>query len=163
METWHPRFSYLGFRYVQVETAGFNPEASPPVVVKIAGRFIHDEVAVDGTFTSSSELLNRIHMLIDRAILSNSVSVLTDCPHREKLGWFEQRVWRAHPLCTTTMLRGSTPRWPRTCARLADSGRTGAGHCAGVHDVSRRLPRLAGVGRGGNPESMDGVPVLWRS
>jgi hypothetical protein len=75
---------------MQVETVGFNPEASPPVVVKIAGRFLHDAFAVDGTFTSSSELLNRIHTLIDRAILSNSVSVLTDCPTREKLGWLEQ-------------------------------------------------------------------------
>jgi len=90
VETWHPRFSYTGFRYLQVETAGFNPKASPPVVVKIAGRFLHDTVSVDGTFTSSSELLNRIHSLIDRAILSNSMSVLTDCPTREKLGWLEQ-------------------------------------------------------------------------
>ena len=90
VEAWHPRFSYTGFRYMQVETVGFNPEASPPVVVKIAGRFLHDAFAVDGTFTSSSELLNRIHTLIDRAILSNSVSVLTDCPTREKLGWLEQ-------------------------------------------------------------------------
>ena len=90
VEAWHPRFSYTGFRYVQVETSSHNPEATPPVVVKMTGRFIHDAVSVDGTFTSSSELLNRIHTLIDRAILSNSVSVLTDCPTREKLGWLEQ-------------------------------------------------------------------------
>jgi hypothetical protein len=90
VEAWHPRFSYTGFRYVQVETAGFNAEATAPVVVKIAGRFLHDAFAVDGQFTSSSDLLNRIHTLIDRAILSNSVSVLTDCPTREKLGWLEQ-------------------------------------------------------------------------
>jgi hypothetical protein len=31
-----------------------------------------------------------IHRLIDRAIYSNMVSVLTDCPTREKLGWLEQ-------------------------------------------------------------------------
>jgi alpha-L-rhamnosidase len=90
VETWHPRFSYTGFRYVQVETVGAGGDAALPVVVKIAGRFLHDALAVDGTFTSSSEMLNRIHTLIDRAILSNSVSVLTDCPHREKLGWLEQ-------------------------------------------------------------------------
>ena len=89
-EAWHPRFSYTGFRYVQVETNGVGAGATAPVVVKIAGRFLHDAFAVDGTFTSSSELLNRIHTLIDRAILSNSVSVLTDCPTREKLGWLEQ-------------------------------------------------------------------------
>ena len=90
VEAWHPRFSYTGFRYVQVETAGAGDDAASPVVVKIAGRFLHDAVSVDGQFTSSNELLNRIHTLIDRAILSNSVSVLTDCPTREKLGWLEQ-------------------------------------------------------------------------
>jgi hypothetical protein len=90
VEEWHPRFSYTGFRYVQVETAGADDGATAQVVVKIEGRFLHDAFAVDGQFTSSSDLLNRIHTLIDRAILSNSVSVLTDCPTREKLGWLEQ-------------------------------------------------------------------------
>jgi hypothetical protein len=90
VETWLPRFSYTGFRYVQVETASPDSETTAPLVLRIAGRFLHDTVLVDGTFSSSSELLNRIHTLIDRAILSNSVSVLTDCPHREKLGWLEQ-------------------------------------------------------------------------
>ncbi len=43
-----------------------------------------------GNFETSDELLNRIHRLINMAMLSNMVSVLTDCPHREKLGWLEQ-------------------------------------------------------------------------
>jgi hypothetical protein len=83
VERWHPRFSYYGFRYVQVES-------SPLTLLRVSGRFLHDDVLVDGRFTSSDELLNRIHGLIDRAILSNTMSVLTDCPHREKLGWLEQ-------------------------------------------------------------------------
>jgi hypothetical protein len=86
VEAWHPRFSDYGFRYVQVETAG----EEPPVVRDLDGRFLHDAVAVDGHFSSSDELLNRIHILITRAMLSNMKSVLTDCPHREKLGWLEQ-------------------------------------------------------------------------
>ncbi len=85
-ESWHPAFSYYGFRYVQVDTAG----SGPVVMNKLAGRFLHDAVRVDGQFSSSSDLLNRIHILIDRAMLSNMMSVLTDCPHREKLGWLEQ-------------------------------------------------------------------------
>ena len=100
-ESWHPRFSYDGFRYVQVETATASPatmqssaaaHATPklPVIVHLDGRFLHDAVQVDGSFHSSDQLLNRIHTLITRAMLSNMVSVLTDCPHREKLGWLEQ-------------------------------------------------------------------------
>jgi hypothetical protein len=34
--------------------------------------------------------LARTHRLIVQALLSNTFSVLTDCPHREKLGWLEQ-------------------------------------------------------------------------
>ena len=37
----------------------------------------------------SSDLFNRTHRLIDWAMRSNTSHVLTDCPHREKLGWLE--------------------------------------------------------------------------
>ena len=37
----------------------------------------------------SDPLFNKIHTLIDWAVRSNMASVLTDCPHREKLGWLE--------------------------------------------------------------------------
>jgi alpha-L-rhamnosidase len=86
LERWHPRFSYYGFRYVQVE----RPVGLPVTVHRLDGRFLHDAVHVDGSFHSSDRLFNRIHLLIDRAMLSNMFSVLTDCPHREKLGWLEQ-------------------------------------------------------------------------
>ncbi len=84
-EHWSPRFTYYGFRYVQVV-----PSSASVHVLRLEGRSLHDAVDVNGDFSSSDDLLNRIHGLIDRAILSNMVSVLTDCPHREKLGWLEQ-------------------------------------------------------------------------
>jgi len=84
-ETWHPRFSYYGFRYVQVESS------SPAVtVLSLGGEAIHQDDERVGSFTSSNDLLNRIHRLILNAVRSNLVSILTDCPHREKLGWLEQ-------------------------------------------------------------------------
>ncbi|MCC7496249.1 MAG: family 78 glycoside hydrolase catalytic domain [Bryobacterales bacterium] len=83
-ETWAPRFSYYGFRYVQVE-------APASVTVRsLTGEFIHAAAPVVGEFSCSSTLFNRIHQLILAAIRSNMQSVLTDCPHREKLGWLEQ-------------------------------------------------------------------------
>jgi alpha-L-rhamnosidase len=84
VERWSPRFSYSGFRYVEVRT----PE--PVKIVQLRGRFLHDAVEVNGHFDTSDSLFNQIHKLINRAMLSNMVSVLTDCPHREKLGWLEQ-------------------------------------------------------------------------
>ncbi|HEY4329435.1 MAG TPA: family 78 glycoside hydrolase catalytic domain, partial [Phycisphaerae bacterium] len=91
-ETWHPRFATLGYRYVAVEGAApaNEAEAGAARVLEISSKFVHGDVSQVGTFSSSDETLNRIHDLINAAILSNTQSVLTDCPHREKLGWLEQ-------------------------------------------------------------------------
>ena len=89
-ERWHPRFTYYGFRYVQVETTRAMAGGQKPEVLSLWTDFTHDDVSVDGHFTSSVTLLNRTHALIDRAILSNLASVISDCPTREKLGWLEQ-------------------------------------------------------------------------
>jgi hypothetical protein len=86
-ERWSPGFSYYGFRYAEVTLAG---DTGPPVLDSVAGQALHDAVAIDGSFSSSRELLNRIHRLIDAAMRNNLASVLTDCPTREKLGWLEQ-------------------------------------------------------------------------
>jgi len=91
-ETWAPRFTYYGFRYVQVEGAVPATEAAPGEVVLISlqGQFLHADLPRTGRFDCSNPLLVRIHELITQALLSNTMSVLTDCPQREKLGWLEQ-------------------------------------------------------------------------
>ncbi|MBL0160427.1 MAG: family 78 glycoside hydrolase catalytic domain [Bryobacterales bacterium] len=80
-EVWTPRFTYYGFRYVQVETTA--------TVGKLEGEFVYLDAPRAGTFSSSNELFDRIHTLIDTAVRSNLQHSLTDCPHREKLGWLE--------------------------------------------------------------------------
>ena len=84
-ETWHPRFGYHGFRYLQLEGL-----PSPPSADTVTGLALRAANESAGTFDSSNLLLNQVHTIIDRAIQSNMYSVLTDCPHREKLGWLEQ-------------------------------------------------------------------------
>lgn len=81
VERWQPRFSYTGFRYVQVD-------GQAPLELEVCP--IHASVRQVGRFSCSLPLFNRIHDLILAAITSNLQSVLTDCPHREKLGWLEQ-------------------------------------------------------------------------
>ncbi|HEY1216984.1 MAG TPA: family 78 glycoside hydrolase catalytic domain, partial [Bryobacteraceae bacterium] len=89
-ERWHPRFSYYGFRYVQVETTEATDGADKPDVLSLQGNFVRANVANAGEFSSSNVLFNGIHVLINSAIQSNLQNVLTDCPHREKLGWLEE-------------------------------------------------------------------------
>mgnify|MGYP002561402023 CR=1 FL=1 len=91
-ETWHPQFTYYGFRYVEVEGAVPAGESNPgalPEVIDITGLHTRNSAAQVGTFACSDPLFNKIHTLIDWAVRSNMASVLTDCPHREKLGWLE--------------------------------------------------------------------------
>ena len=87
-ETWAPRFFYYGSRYLQVETSGHDGVAAP-TIVELISQFVHSSAPAVGSFTCSSELVNRVHDLINAALKSNLQSVLTDCPHREKLGWLE--------------------------------------------------------------------------
>lgn len=91
-ETWHPQFTYYGFRYVEVEGAVPVGESNPGAlleVIDITGLHTRNSAAQVGTFACSDPLFNKIHTLIDWAVRSNMASVLTDCPHREKLGWLE--------------------------------------------------------------------------
>ena len=92
-ETWHPRFSYYGFRYIQVEGAVLKGQKNPqklPVLKNIQSCFVYNSARKVSTFESSNRIFNAAHRLIGKAVRSNMQSVFTDCPHREKLGWLEQ-------------------------------------------------------------------------
>ena len=83
---------YLGMQFVEVSGAVPEGHANPQHLPVIQGlKLAHVRTALPevGTFACSSDLLNRTHRLVDWAIRSNTSHVLTDCPHREKLGWLE--------------------------------------------------------------------------
>lgn len=95
IETWKPKFTYYGFRYVQVEGAVPDTVKSTNDLPRVLGiEMLHTRNTSPevGTFECSNELFNRINSLILWAIRSNLQSVVTDCPHREKLGWLEQTL-----------------------------------------------------------------------
>ncbi len=92
-ETWQPRFSYYGFRYIQVEGAKlpeYQDNRDIPVIKDIKSCFVYNAAKSVGRFRSSNEIFNNAHNLIVNAIKSNMQAVFTDCPHREKLGWLEE-------------------------------------------------------------------------
>lgn len=93
--TVEPKFTYTGFRYIQV--SGAVPAGKPnpeglPVLKELIAKHTTSATAREeaGSFTCNSEFFNQVHHLVDWAIRSNLQSVITDCPHREKLGWLEQ-------------------------------------------------------------------------
>ena len=90
VETWEPKFTYHGFRYVQVEGL---PHA--PKVGDIRVKIVRNAVAPVGKFHCSNELLNRIHRMVVATEASNLHGVPTDCPQRdERMGWLNDLTVR---------------------------------------------------------------------
>jgi alpha-L-rhamnosidase len=86
-ETWEPRFTYHGFRYVEVR--GY---PGKPGLAAIEGRVVHDDMTRIADFKSSDELLNRLHHNIVWGVRGNYRSIPTDCPQRdERQGWLGDR------------------------------------------------------------------------
>lgn len=86
IERWEPRFTYKGFRYVQVEGLPSDYELDGDL---LAAKEIHTtvEAGADSDWQSSNDLLNRIHRNCRRALLNNHHSIPTDTPVYEKNGW----------------------------------------------------------------------------
>ncbi|QYM78947.1 family 78 glycoside hydrolase catalytic domain [Horticoccus luteus] len=88
-ETWFPRFFYHGGRYLEARlTPG--EDGVLPHIVALESVVVHSASPATGDFACASDLFNRIRPLIRWAQRSNLAHVITDCPHREKLGWLEQ-------------------------------------------------------------------------
>ncbi|MDO4284690.1 MAG: family 78 glycoside hydrolase catalytic domain [Eubacteriales bacterium] len=89
-----PDFTYTGFRYVEVRgaspCAGEGEQSGVIEILRFDGEFIYPDLDRGGEFLCSNPLYNSIHGIVLQAILSNTKSYFTDCPHREKLGWLEQ-------------------------------------------------------------------------
>nr|MCU0750905.1 glycoside hydrolase family 78 protein [Akkermansiaceae bacterium] len=83
--TWHPTFTFHGFRYVDL--SGF-PPGTRPQKDWVTGCVLHSDFATSGTFTSSHRLLNQLQSNITWGLRGNFLDIPTDCPQRdERLGW----------------------------------------------------------------------------
>jgi len=87
-ETWTPRFTYFAVRYLQIEVLADESNRNQLPIVKDV-QLLHNRNSTpsNGFFSTSNDLFNRIHTLVDWAIKSNMQSYITDNPQREKLSW----------------------------------------------------------------------------
>jgi alpha-L-rhamnosidase len=116
-EVWAPQFGYYGFRYVQAEWVGAEGSGT---VATVTGIPWHSASAKTGTFESSNAMLNAIDKLIVEAMHNNEATLMTDCPHREKLGWLEETHIVAAGLMYNNDLRGL---YAATAQNMADAQR----------------------------------------
>ncbi|MEP7110288.1 MAG: family 78 glycoside hydrolase catalytic domain [Ferruginibacter sp.] len=82
VEAWHPRFTFHGFRYVEI--TGW---PGKPAISDIEGLRMNSDVQQQGSFSCSNEMFNTLHEKIQWTFLSNIFSVQSDCPAREKMGY----------------------------------------------------------------------------
>ncbi|NQU87102.1 MAG: family 78 glycoside hydrolase catalytic domain, partial [Mariniphaga sp.] len=80
---WEPKFTYHGFRYVQI--SGLHEK---PAIEDLIGKVIHADAPFIGNFECSNELINSINKNVVWGQRGNFYAAPTDCPQRdERLGW----------------------------------------------------------------------------
>jgi alpha-L-rhamnosidase len=84
VEEWTPRFTFHGFRYVEVTGLG----GKKPSADLLTALVLQTDMRATGTFRCSNPLLNRLDRNIRWGLRGNFLDVPTDCPQRdERLGW----------------------------------------------------------------------------
>jgi alpha-L-rhamnosidase len=83
VEEWTPRFTFHGFRYVEV--TGLDKKPSAELLTALV---LHTDMRPTGKFRCSNPLLNRLDRNISWGLRGNFLDIPTDCPQRdERLGW----------------------------------------------------------------------------
>lgn len=86
-EIYEPRFTYHGFRYVEV--TGLPGRSA---LRSIEGRVVNDDLPLAGAFECSHTLINQIYQNVVWGVRGNYRSIPTDCPQRdERQGWLGDR------------------------------------------------------------------------
>jgi alpha-L-rhamnosidase len=86
VETYEPRFTHHGFRFVEV--TGF---PGKPELAAIEGKVVHDALPKVGEFAASNPLINQLYHNIYWGTRDNYRSMPTDMPRDERQGWMGDR------------------------------------------------------------------------
>lgn len=82
-ETYRPRFTFHGFRYIQLTGV-----TVPPKLAEVKALQYSSVREFQGSFYSEHELLNRFMQNVKWSQLCNFINIPTDCPQRnERMGW----------------------------------------------------------------------------
>lgn len=83
VEVFEPRFTFHGFRYVQVE--GYPGQVKGENFTAVV---VHSDMRRTGWLETSNHKLNQLHQNVVWSMRGNFVGLPTDCPQRdERLGW----------------------------------------------------------------------------
>ena len=84
VQSWEPRFTYMGFRYFSVSSDRPLKLGNETFCV----RELYSDMPVIGDFSCSDEMLNQLQRNIMTSQKANFIDIPTDCPQRdERCGW----------------------------------------------------------------------------
>ncbi|MEM0345606.1 MAG: family 78 glycoside hydrolase catalytic domain [Thermofilaceae archaeon] len=107
VEVYEPRFTYHGFRYVEV--TGY---PGVPSLDDVEAVVVHSDVEPAGGLATSCELVNDIHRIVLWSIKSNLMGVPTDCPQRdERMGWGGDAQLTAEAAMLNFWMPGFYEKW----------------------------------------------------
>ncbi|MFB8189456.1 family 78 glycoside hydrolase catalytic domain [Microbacterium sp. NPDC055988] len=86
-EEWEPRFTFHGFRYVEVDGWPGDLDADAAAGA-LTARVLHTDLERTGWFACSDPLVEQLHRNVVWGMRGNFVDIPTDCPQRdERVGW----------------------------------------------------------------------------
>ena len=81
-EVFEPKFTFHGFRYVEITGLPYKPSLND-----IEGIRLNSDIPKISSFQSSNQLFNKVQEVAEWTMLSNVFSIESDCPAREKFGY----------------------------------------------------------------------------
>ncbi len=111
LEQWEARFSYKGFRYVEVK--GYPGVVSGDSFI---AKHVYTSVLHTGKFSCSNDRLNKIHQHSILSIVNNLHSIPTDTPVYEKNGWTADALLTAEAAIYNFDMAAFYTKWMRDIA-----------------------------------------------
>ncbi len=137
-ETYEPRFTFMGFQFVQVD--GWPGELT---LESLTGIVVHSEIPEIGTFECSNPMINQLQHNIVWGQKGNFVDVPTDCPQRdERLGWTGDAQVFARTACFNRDVAAFFGKWLRDVA----ADQLASGSVAFVSPDVPMMPGMSGTG-----------------
>ena len=117
-ETFHPYFTWMGFRYIKVE--GYRGEIDPANFEAVT---LYSDMEPAGSFTTSNPLVNQLQHNIQWGQKGNFLDVPTDCPQRdERLGWTGDAQAFARTATFNMNVNSFFAKWLRDVEAEQDNG-----------------------------------------
>ena len=144
-ETWESRFTFHGFRYVEI--SGHADDLLPDAII---GVVLHSDTPRTGTFSCSDPLINQLQSNIDWGQRGNFLEVPTDCPQRnERLGWMGD-----------AQVFSRTAAWNRNVAAFFNKWQRDISDAQGAEgQMPSVAPHIEGVGPDGGPAWADAAAI----